>query len=569
MRKVLKKLMAIGLAAMMVTSITGCASKDSSDATGTPGGSGNTGTEATAAPDAGGAQGTNGPAAFDWLSDGQPDGWTEADAAETLDFHTSSACYTLDGYATVAGDTGYTMTNLVWDTLIIRDDTTGEYESWLAESYEIAADGSSMTFKLRQDAYFSNGGQVTADDAVFSFNRLINDTERIPDNGAKAVRQYVSSIDKTDEFSFVVNFKVPNPEFTYFLCSFPILCEKAYNEMGYDAYFAAPVGSGPYTVGNFDSANSNATFNLRTDEHGWWGYDYADSYTNVKTINVAYAPEATTRLASLRAGEANIVSDVPTTDADALTADGYKIEVLPATTYVFLQFRCDSGSVFSNRDLREAMSLCIDRKSIVAALLGGYGVAATTNALPGNLGYREDIAYEYNVEKAKELVEKSGYNGEPIKFIYTTSTVSIANELAQAIQSMATEVGINLQVTPLEVAVYDDARSSRDYDMSIASILKSGNMWFKTAAEVIGNDRFNTGLENTELMNLGHEIGTTMDQAKLDELLGKMAGIELTEFEPNIYLYFPTLLYAQDPKVSDVCWHSEHRADLKFIKVTQ
>lgn len=489
-------------------------------------------------------------------------------ATETVVFQTSSACYTLDGYAAAGGDTLYTLSSMIWDPLIVRDDETGDYIPWLAESYSLAEDGASMTFKLREDAYFTNGDQVVSDDAVFSFERVLNDAEHVPDNAAKPIRNYVSSIEKIDDFSFVVNFNQPNPEFTYFLCSFPILSKAAYDEMGYEGYFAAPVGCGPYVVENFDSANSNATFSIRTDEHGWWGYDYANSYSNVKTVKVMYAPEATTRLASLRAGEADLVSDVPTMDVPSLTDEGYTIDVLPATTYVFLQFRCDANSLFSNRDLREAMSLCIDRNAIVAALLGGYGIPATTNALPGNLGYRDDIAYEYDIEKAAELVKASGYDGSPIKFIYTTSTVSIANELAQAIQSMAQKIGLNLQVTPLEVAVYDETRAAGTYDLSIASIIKSGNMWFKTAAEVIGNDRFGTGHDNAELMELGHEIGRTMDQAKLDGLLSEMAGIELTQFEPNLYIYFPTLIYAQSAKLTDVSWHCEHRADFKFLKVS-
>ena len=114
----------------------------------------------------------------DWLTKGQPDGWTEADATETLDFHTSSACYTLDNFTVSGGDTTYVMSQLVFDILIDRDSTTGEYIPWLAESYDLAADGSTLTFKLREDAWFTDGTQLTADDAIFSFARLKDDTER-------------------------------------------------------------------------------------------------------------------------------------------------------------------------------------------------------------------------------------------------------------------------------------------------------------------------------------------------------------------------------------------------------
>lgn len=539
MNKALQKLTAMGLTAVMTASMTGFTAL---------------------------AEG-NSSANFEWVSEAQPDGWTEADATETANIHLSAAAYQLDPYAAAGGDAGAIMQYLIFDNLLTRDPATGEYTPWLAESWELAEDGSTMSFVLREDAYFTNGEQVTADDCVFSIERVVTDTEHLPDSSAKPFRNYVDNVEKTGEFSFTIHFKQPNPEIIYLLSGFGIMSKKAYEEMGYDAYWSAPVGSGPFVIDNFDSANGNASFTIRSDEHGYWGYDYVNSYTNLKHVNITYAPEATTRLSSLRAGEADIINDVPTIDAPALEAEGFTIDVLPAVTYIFLQFACADGDVFANRDLREAMSLCIDREAIVAALLGGYGYPAKTNASENDLGYQEEITYEYNVEKAKELVAASGYNGEPIKFIYTTSTVSIATELAQAIQSMAAEVGINLEVTPLEVAIYDEARETHSYDVCIGSIIKSGNMWFKTATEVIGTDRFNTGLTNIELMEIGLEVGKTMDQAELDRLLQEMAKIELTEFEPNIYLYFPTLMYAQNPKLIDVNFHAEHKSDLKFAKL--
>ena len=408
---------------------------------------------------------------------------------------------------------------------------------------------------------------MTADDVIFSFERLRDDKEHLPDSSVKSWRNYIGELEKIDDFNFVLNFSAPMPEF-WTLVDTPdvqIICKEAFESTPYEKFWQNPVGSGPYVVTSFDGANSIVEFDLRTDEHGYWGYDYADRYTNVKHITFQYSPEDTTRVSSLRTGEANVINNVPTTDVEPLSLEGYHMENLVPATYVFLQVSCGPDNPFSNRDLREALSLCIDRQLIVDALLDGYGQACTYPSLEHDLGYRESPRYEYNLERAKELVQSSGYNGETLKFVYTTSTVSIATELCQAIQSMAASAGLNVEVVPLEVAVYDDTRMNRDYDICLASIGKSGNMWFKTAAEVVGNDRFNTGLDNEELMALGVRMQSEMDVETQDKILAEMYEMELKEFEPNLYLYWPTIVYSWDSNIHGISFHGHKIGDLSAM----
>lgn len=497
-----------------------------------------------------------------------PEGWTEADATEELNVHLNAACYQMDGYAAAGNDATSVMTDLVADALITRDENTGEYIPWLAKEYSWSEDGLELSFTLQEGAYFTNGEECKASDVAFSINRVKDDTEHCPDANAKPLRNYVESVEVTGDYTGVIHYQTPNPEGTYFLSTFPIWSEKAYNEMGYDEFFQAPVGTGAYVLSDFDSANAKGIFTMREDEHGYWGYDYLNTYSNIKKITVLNSSEATTRLSSLRTGEADFVSAVPALDVEALKAEGLEVDVRPATTYIFLQFACAEDNIFYEKELREAVSLCIDREAIVASLLGGYGIAAQTDALDTDLGYQTDVTYQYDPDKAAELVAASGYNGEAIRFIYAPGQIDIATELAQAVQSMMQAVGFNVEVVPLETAVYDDSRDARDFDICIASIMKSGNMWYKTANEVIGSDRFNTGHTNEELKELGTSLGTMTSQEKLDETLKEMSEIVLTEFEPNVYLYYPTLLFARTPKLTDIAWRSEHRPNFTFAKLS-
>lgn len=565
MKKIFKKFTSIGLAMTMAVSLSACGG--SAGKSETPASKGAS-SEAPEASQTAGETGAANGQTTGLVSLNQPEGWTEKDATETVIYQTGSAINTLDKWAQSAMIPTFEMDYLVFDGLMSKDDE-GNTIPWVAKEWEMAEDSSSITFHLRDDVYFTNGELLTADDVIFSLERLRDDKEHLPDSVVKGWRNYIGELEKHDDFSFTLNFAAPMPEF-WTMVNVPdiqIECKSAYESTPYEEFWKHPVGSGPYVVTAFDGANSVVEFDLRTDEHGYWGYDYADRYTNVKHITMKESKEATTRVSSLRTGEANIINNVPTSDVEPLSGENFDVfKVVPAS-YVYLQTASAEGEIFSNRDLREALSLCLDRDLIVKALLDGYGTACHYPCLEHDLGYRDNIKYEYNVERAKELVEKSGYNGEEIRFIYSTSVVSIAAELSQAIQSMANSVGLNVQVIPLESAVYSDTRNNHDFDMCLASIGKSGNMWYKTAAEVIGQDRFNTQFDNQELKDLGTQIASEMNMEKQDEILAKMYEIELTEFEPNIYLYWPTELYAWNQNIKGISFHGHKTCDMSAMVV--
>ena len=546
MKRSTKKLMALGLAAVTALSLTAC------------GGGGQTAETASAEAAAGNAS----EAAAETKTDGdqdllkQPEGWTEKDATESVVYMTGTAITTLDKWSTSAMDTTFMFNYLTFDGLFNKDENE-QTIPWLAESYEMSDDHSQITLHLRDDVYFTNGEPLTADDVVFSFERLRDDKEHLPDSIVKGWRNYLGEMEKVDDHTVIMHFTQPMPEF-WSMANIPdtqILCKSAFEAVPYEEFWKAPVGSGPYVVSSFDGANSIVELDLRTDEHGYWGYDATDTYTNVKHITIKQSPESTTRVSSLRTGEADIIMQPPTMDIENLKNEGFTIGQMPASTQVFLQMACAPGDKLDNKDLREALSLCIDRELIVSALLEGYGIPAKGMMVEGDIGYRDDIQYEYNPDKAKELVEKSGYDGTPLKLIYSPSTVSIAPEMSQAIQSMASSIGINIEVTPLETAIYDEARTNHEYDLCIASIGKSGNMWYKTGAEVIGNDRFNTGHDNEELKALGHELASEMDEEKQDEIFAEMNRIQLTEFEPNLYLYSPRIQVGSSAKIHGIRYH--------------
>jgi peptide/nickel transport system substrate-binding protein len=235
----------------------------------------------------------------------------------------------------------------------------------------------------------------------------------------------------------------------------------------------------------------------------------------------------------------------------------------------YLQVASAKGDVFDNQKLREALSLSIDRDAIVSTLLNGYAIPARWPARKGDLGYVEKPAtpITYNKAKAVQLVKESGYTGKEIDFIYTPGMATNSNELTQAIQSMAAEVGIKLKIRPLENAVYNDARAKHQFELVLAAIGYSGNAWYKTAHDVIGMDRFNTGVQNKKLKDLAMSLENIVDEAKAAAIYRQIYEIETTEFDPNIYLYWPSNIGAWDAKVTGVLWHFNQFPDLNSLVI--
>ena len=498
----------------------------------------------------------------------EPAEWAEADATKSFTFHMAEKNPVLDKWTSRTNNAIKVISYLIFDPLIIMDED-GSYQPWLAKAWEFSDDFSSVTFELRDDVYFTNGAQMTADDVMFTFELLRDDAEHKPDNMAKNWRLFIGELEKVDDFSFTLHFTQPMPEFYYQVTdpSTQIICKSAYEEMGYEAFWEHPIGTGPYVVESWDQPNSILKVTLRTDEHGYWGYDYTGLHTNVKDITIANSPEGQTRLASLRAGEVQMINIVPTDEKANLDSEGFTTMVLVPMNAVWLQVNSAPGDILEDQRLREALSLSIDRDLIVETLLSGFATPAHWPSRPGDLGYVDKDGYVYDPEKAKQLVQESGYNGEEIELVYTTSTVNIGNELGQAIQSMAAEVGLNLKITPLESAVYNEARTNHDLDLALAGIGVSGNFWYKPVHDVTGTDRFNTGHQNQELKDLALSLESIIDPVAADAVYRQVYEIQTTTFEAVIYLYFPTYIGAWDSKVTGVMWHQNQFPDLKFLVI--
>lgn len=460
------------------------------------------------------------------------------------------------------GTNGITVSTLamLWGDALISSDHSGHYEPWLAESYEMADDSMSITFHLRKGVTFSDGNELTSADVKYVFERL-RDNQDMAESSVKKWRRYVDSVDVIDDYNVTLNFIKPMATFWTEISILPIYSSASLEEKGEETFWKNPVGSGPYVVDSFDNVNSITEFTRRQD---YWGWEYKGITSNVDKIVFKTVSESSTRASSLRSGDVQVCENVPAEVTDTIAQEGYSVLPISKTEHMFLGVASGEGDMFEDINLRKALSMCINRSLLVDNILGS-GAVVDGPATPTATGYRDLGGYEYNVDLAKELVLASGYSGEPINFICTSSKITRGNEITQAIQSMASEVGLNVEIEMLEDATYNDRRDAHEYDMYIGSYGGGNNEYFNEVTEIICADLMCTGYRNERLEELGTLCTETADENLQDEYRAEIYQIVFDEFAPNIYLYQSAGTFAWDAKLENITVYNDSIGDYRWM----
>lgn len=447
-------------------------------------------------------------------------------------------------------------TGMLWADPLVTTDHKGSYEAGLATEWTHSDDYLSYTFKLREGITFSNGKAFTSADVKKTYERLHEDKTLVDVNAWGNF----DTVETPDAMTAIIHLKGVMPTFLDEVARVPIICAEAVTADP-AGYFQAPSGTGAFTVTSFDKTTGEVKF-ARND--AWWGWTDANK-TNVDELIYKPILEDTTRASALQSGDVDIATQLTMDYQKTLDASKFAIQPVTLDTHMHVEFSCGEGKAFSSKDLREALSLSIDRQKIVDNILGG-GQVATFPIPEGNLGFVAGNSYAYDVEKAKQLVASSGYKGEELDMILTTSSFVRAAEVAQAIQAMASQAGINLKIETLEQATFSDRRNAGDFDLTLGSFAATCGDPQVEASIIIAFDIFGSKYVNEELHNLCVSIQTMADKDQRKAVLEKIFTIEMNEFAPFAYLYSPTTLYATGSGVTNLTVYADGSANYKFVK---
>ena len=303
-----------------------------------------------------------------------------------------------------------------WDDVhdyVIEQDSEGALVPGLATEWVASEDGLSWTFTIREGVKFHNGDTLTAEDVAWSWNRVIFDPASTHTIIGRAPE--VESITAEGNEVIVVT-KSPQATLPMWFAeldggSAGAVYSKAYYEEVGDEMWTEPVGTGPYMFVSMEGDQSATLTAFVDDERSDWQKERTAGF---KDLTIRAAPDASTRVALLQTGEADVVP-LPISSVEELEAGGAElIEVPGATQSVMwcLGFSLNPDSPCNDVAVREALSIAIDRQGIADSVYRGYArPSAAFMAGEGSHGDPEGLeAPPYDPERAQQLLADAGFD---------------------------------------------------------------------------------------------------------------------------------------------------------------
>ena len=321
-------------------------------------------------------------------------------------------------------------------------DAEGNFSPALATSYEVSEDGCTWTFHLREGVKFHSGKEMTADDVVATFQRIIN-----RDDGVTVTDfDGLVGAEKVDDYTVNLITSTPIGNFMNLIAHSTgvILNSEAIAEHGTELGTYVD-GTGPYKLTEFETGDH---IFMEANE------DYWGDVPEIKVIQMMYVGESSTRLNMVLSGEAHFAENIADQDVEAVENSDIAVIRYDASNRVaHVGFNCTWGP-FQDVRVRQAINYAVDRELLTSGTMGDSAEACDSVVADNVLGYVPG-GYEYNIEKAKELLAEAGY-ADGFEFTLWTPDGRYLNDkkTCLAFADQLKEVGITCNVETVEWAKF-------------------------------------------------------------------------------------------------------------------
>ena len=421
----------------------------------------------------------------------------------------------------------------IYEPLVTYKD--GEVVGVLADEFYANDDSTVYTFKLKQGVLFHNGEELKASDVVFTIERGL----AIPN-----VQVYISGIQSVaafDDYTVEVTMAKPSGVLYVGLAYTMILNEKFVNDNGGDLS-GVTCGTGAYYLDSFVEGESCC---LKAFDN------YHEGKPAIDTLNLKFFADDNTKLSAFEAGELDYIS-IPTASWQYIKDTGkYNCIEIETSTVTYMVFNLEVEPL-NNKLLRQAIAYAIDRQSIVDMTREGLGSVANVFGKPGMIFGSTDEGvkvYDYDPEKAKELLAEAGYpDGVDIG---TMTVFSSGSAVAQIIQSNLADVGITVTIELGDSSTLLPNLAAGKFQVSMSSYALQYDM--NTAVGKFNSANINSSnysrYSNERVDELFSEAGCMADQEGRKELYKELINI-LQEDLPVLPLYYSTWGYAVNPDLN-------------------
>jgi peptide/nickel transport system substrate-binding protein len=430
---------------------------------------------------------------------------------------------------------------------LTRIGASGEVLPALAESWTVSEDGKTYTFKLHTDVKFHDGSEFNADDVKFSLDRA-----RAADsvNAQKGLFAAIDAVDVVEPKTVKVTLKDPQGSFLY--------------NLGWgDAVIVAPesaatnkdkpVGTGPFKFDNW-AKGSSITIVKNPD---YWG---EPAFLDKAEFRIV--PDAAAAVPALLSSDVQAFPNVNVGDALAqVQADPRFKVVIGSTEGETVLATNNKKPPFDNLKVRQAIAHTIDRKAIIDGASSGLGTPIGSHFSPANKAYVDLTGtYPHDIAKAKALLKEAGLeNG--FSATLKLPPVGYARDGGQIIASQLREIGINLEIIPVEWADWlSQVFTEKNYDLTIVSHTEPNDI------DIYARKDYYFNYDNPAFDKVIGELNLTSDDAKRTELY-KQAQKILADDAVNGFLFELPKIGIWDAKVEGLWENSPIQAnDLTKVK---
>lgn len=277
------------------------------------------------------------------------------------------------------------------------DQTDGTTYAALASELPDSGDSTEATVQLREGAKFSNGSDITADDVVYSFERVMDESN---ESLYASFIDFIDSVEKVDGTSVKFTLKHPTGVLAERLSTVKIVPKDVVEEDP-KAFDNNPVGSGPYVM--TDNGGATNTIKFERNEH----YN-GDRPARSAKMEWDIIPDASTRINALQSQQVQAIDAVPYLNVDTVAATN-ELESEQGFGLLFSMFNNDPSNQFSDKDARQAFLYAIDMDKVIENAMQGQATAAKSFLDTEHPNFHEAAnVYEHDTAKAKELFEKAG-----------------------------------------------------------------------------------------------------------------------------------------------------------------
>ena len=357
---------------------------------------------------------------------------------------------------------------LIYDSLLEKDDEG--IVPWLAESYEIADDGVTYTFKLRDNILWHDGKKMTAEDVVFTFEYC---SEFTPVSSSLDFDD-IASVEAVDELTVKI---VTNEVCATLLENIgkvsivpKHIWENVEDPHAYEEEDAL-VGSGPYILTERKVSESVMIYTAYDD---FWGPTPA-----AKTI---YWMEVADEAAAFEADEIDIARSLAADEITIFSDESvYKLVQGPAFSGNRLLFNMEANELLATKEMRQAIYYAMDSQEMIDKIGNGIGEFSNAGILPpAHIMYNPDVTkYDYDLEKADALLDALGYSevgedgirvnedGERLSFELLASNRSGRTENATLFAEQMARAGIEFVVTSMDGSTQEELVANNEFETAI------------------------------------------------------------------------------------------------------